>query len=120
MSVTITITVSPTGAAAVGAGAEVTGEAPPPTLFGGPGDAAGEAAAKEAAEGPAPLEPEELGLSAVSETGGDTGGPPPEDFEGAVAVEPSAEAPEPRPIEDLEKASGSTRTSTRKPTRKKA
>jgi hypothetical protein len=101
MSVTITITVSPTGAAEVRTGADVAAEAPPPS----PADALGGAAIGETGEeaaGPPPAELEQLGLGGA-EIGEGAGGPPPQDVE-AASEEPevTAEAPEPRPIEELE------------------
>ena len=103
MSVTITITVSPSGAAEVRTGADVTGEAaPPPSLLGGMGGTA-MAVAAEGAAGPAPLEPAELGLGAAAETSQETGGPPPEDLEVAgEEADTTAEAPAPTPVEELE------------------
>ena len=98
MSVTITITVSPTGAAEVRTGEEATGEAPPPSLLGGLGTATGEAGLEAA--GPAPLELAELGLGAGAETTEGAGGPPPEDVAG-VEADTTAEAPEPTPVEEL-------------------
>jgi len=102
MPTIITITVSPTGAAEMRTGAEVTGEAPPPSLVAGlEGAATGEAA--EAAAGPPPLELAELGLGAAAEIGEAAAGPPPQDVEAAAAeADTTAEAPEPRPVEELE------------------
>jgi hypothetical protein len=102
MSVTISITVSPTGEAEVRTGADVTGEAPPPAIVGGLEGAATREAAEEAA-GPPPLRLEELGLGAAAEIGELTGGPPPEDVETASEeAGATTEAPQPRPIEELE------------------
>lgn len=102
MSTTITITVSPTGAAELRTGAEVAGEAPPPSLVEGVGGAATGEAAEEVA-GPPPLELEELGFGAAAEIGEGVGGPPPQDVEAASEeADTTAEAPEPRPIEELE------------------
>lgn len=110
MSVTITINVSQdAGAAEVRTGAEVTGEAPPPTLLGGPSETAAKQVAKAAAEGPPPLKPEELGLGAATETTADIGPLPREYVEGKSETDISAEAPEPMPIEELEKPEQSTR-----------
>ncbi len=100
MTVTITITVSPEGDVAEVRASEVTQEAPPPTLLGPPGEA-GEMAA-EAAEGPPPLEPEELGLGAAAQTAGHDEGPPPHDVEGVTDEAAAVEAPEPMAVEELE------------------
>jgi hypothetical protein len=105
MSVTITITVSPTGEAEVRTGADVVGEAPPPSLGGLEGAAVGatQEAAMRGAEPPAPLELDQLGLGAAAEAGGAAAGPPPEDLSAAAqAADTTVEAPEPTPIEDLE------------------
>jgi hypothetical protein len=102
MSTTITITVSPAGGAEMRTGAEVTAEAPPPSLVAGLGGAAAGEAAEQAA-GPPPLELAELGLGAAAEIGEAAGGPPPEDVEAATAeADATAEAPEPRPLDELE------------------
>jgi hypothetical protein len=101
MSFTITITVSPTGEAEVRTGADVVAEAAPPPLGGLVG--AAEEAAMRAAEPPAPLELDQLGLGAAAEAGGAAAGPPPEDVSAAAeAADTTMEAPEPTPIEDLE------------------
>ena len=101
MSVTITITVSSAGEAEVRTGADVVGEAPPPSVLGLEGAAgAAEEVAMGAAGPPAPLELDQLGLGTAADIGGATG-PPPEDVSAAQVAETSVEAPEPMPIEDL-------------------
>jgi hypothetical protein len=105
MSVTITITVGPTGAAEVRTGAEVVGEAPPPSLGAMEGAAvgAGEAAAMGATGPPAPLELDQLGLGTAAAIGGAAAGPPPDDVSAAAqASDTTGEAPGPTPIEDLD------------------
>lgn len=119
MSVTITITVSdsgaavvsPAGAAAPAEGAEATsGEgAPPPTLVGSPGAATSTA---EDAVGPPPVELAQLELGETTLATG-TGAPPaPAEFVEAAA-ESGDKPPEPMAVEELNKTT-SRSSSTRK------
>lgn len=117
MSVTITITVSDSGAAVVAAPAEgadaTSGEgAPPPSLVGSP-DAATSTA--EDAVGPPPVEFAQLGLGDTTLATTGTGAPPaPAEFVEAAA-ESGDKPPEPMAVEELNKT-----TSRGSSTRKKA
>ena len=126
MSVTtITIRVDESSGAAMSTGVEaspaavaqlgeaVAADAPPPTLLGGPGRLFAEGVAAEevagAAEGPGPLQLEELGSRAASGAEAFAAGPPPEDLVEASESE-AVETLEPMPIEDLEKAAKPARS----------
>lgn len=103
MSVTVTITITPTGEAEVrtgATGADVTGEAPPPSLVEGVEGTTTAGAAEETA--PRPLEPAQLGLGAAAEIGESALGPPPEDVAVAAEEAETSDVPPPKPIEDLE------------------
>ncbi len=104
MSVTITITVTADGAAEVRTGADVTEEAPPPSLVGEPGGTSQTEFldAGMPVVGPPPLELAELGLGTTATAAEEAAGPPPEDVAVAAEEADTAEAPEPRPIEELE------------------
>ena len=110
MAVTITIRVEDSGETTgldLGGGppasvaAEPAGEAPRPGLVEGPGEAISETG--DSGEGPPPKDLSDLGMSAATPEATESAGPAPEELvEGGESDE--AEAPEPMPVEDLEKS----------------
>lgn len=109
MAVTITIRVEENGATTrldlggppASDAAEPAGEAPRPGLVEGSGEAI--QVTGDSGEGPPPKDLSELGIGAATVTATESAGPPPEELvEGAESDE--AEAPEPMPVEDLEKS----------------
>lgn len=109
MAVTITIKVEESGAttalevasppAFVAAG--TTEDAPHPSLVEEPGEAISDMG--DSGEGPPPKDLSDLGISAAATVATESDEPPPDDLvEGGESDQ--AEAPEPMPVEDLEKS----------------
>ncbi len=109
MAVTITIRVEDSGetpALDLGGGPPASvaagpAAAPQPGPVEGPGEAISETG--DSGEGPPPKDVSDLGMSAASLAAPEGAGPPPEELVEGEGSE-DAEAPEPMPVEDLEKS----------------